>query len=274
MVVIPARMMSMDGTIIEQEGMEAIRANRAINVESGLPPMDKDRELKSGAIAIVGYGPSLLQTWERLREFQKHGAPIWTVSKAHDFLVERGIVPTYHLDLDMRVHKAEFMKNPQKGTRYFLSTHIHPSYIEKMKAAGMDVQLFHVAIDPNERLDPRYSAMSKNFKRAGKVRFDAGIQAAEAAFQRGYREQHWFGIEYGRAGEQTHAGLHWGTTSANCVVDVDGRQFGSTKMFFHGLLLAEHFLCDRALVKCTIHGDGLLGHFLNCRGRAKFTLSA
>lgn len=260
MLVIPARMLGMDGTQVESAGMGVIRANRAVNVNAGLPPMDKDRSLKSDPVAIVGYGPSLLKTWERVRGFKT----IWSVSKAHDFLVERGITPTYHLDLDPRVHKAEFMTMPQKATRYFLSTHVHPSYPEKMKAAAVDTRLFHVAIDPNERLDPRYPVL--------KVRFDAGVQAAEAAFQRGYREQHWFGIEYGHEGDATHAGLHWGVTAPKCGVDVDGRLFTSSNLFFHGLLLAEHFLCDRALVKCTVHGDGLLGHFMKCRGRAKFTL--
>ena len=260
MVIIPARMLKMDGTLIEKEGMGTIRVNRAINVEAGIPPMDKDRELKSEPLALVGYGPSLLNTWERLKDFKV----IWTVSKAHDFLVECGITPTYHLDLDMRIHKVEFMRLPQKGTRYFLSSHVHPSYPVKLKEAGVDVQMYHVAIDKNEKLDPRYPSL--------KVRFDAGIEAAEAAYQRGYRNQHWFGIEYGHEGDQTHAGMHWGITSEKCGVDVEGRTFGSSKLFFHGLLLAEHFLCDRALVRCTIHGDGLLGHFMKYRGKAKFEL--
>jgi hypothetical protein len=250
----------MTGTAIDGKGMVTIRENRAINVNAGLPPMDRDRELKGEPIAIVGYGPSLNKTWERLREFKT----IWTVSKAHDFLVERGIIPTYHLDLDPRVHKAEFMSKPQKATRYFLSSHVHPSYPEKLKAAGVNAQMFHVAIDKNEKLDPRYPGM--------KVRFDAGIQAAEAAFLRGYRNQHWFGIEYGHAGSDTHAGMHWGVVAQRCIVEAGGRRFFSSNLFFHGLMLAENFLCDRALVKCTLHGDGLLGHFMRERGKAKFTL--
>lgn len=261
MVTIPARMLKMDGTQIEAGGYGAIQANREVNLKAGLPPMAKDKTLKSEPLALVGYGPSLNKTWSRLRDFKV----IWTVSKAHDFLVERGIIPTYHLDLDPRVHKAEFMTKPQKGTRYFLSSHIHPSYVEKMKAAGVDTQMFHVAIDPHEKLSPCYPFL--------KVRFDAGIQAAEAAFQYGYREQHWFGVEYGHEGGETHAGLHWGVVSERCKVTIsDGREFISSKLMFHGLLLAEHFLCDRALVRCTIHGDGLLGHFMRDRGRAKFAI--
>ena len=55
-------------------------------------------------------------------------------------------------------------------------------------------------------------------------------------------------------------------------MDVDGRMFESTQLFIHGLLLAEYFLCDRALVRATIHGDGLLGHFLRARGRTKISV--
>lgn len=261
-IVIPARQLMMDGTLVDHAGMGQVNANRAINCESGAAPLTVDRSLK-GRAAVVGYGPSLHKTWERLREFDN----IITVSKAHDFLVERGIMPTMHLDLDCRTHKVEFMTRPQSGTQYYLSTHIHPSYVTKLKAAGVPMQMFHVAIEKHKKLDPRYPPLPP--------RFDAGVQAAELMFQSGYREQHWFGIEYGCDRGNTHAGMHWGVQhppEARCIVDVDGRHFESTKLFFHGLLLAEHFLCDRALVRCTIHGDGLLGHFLRCRNRVRPTL--
>ena len=259
MITIKARQVSMDGTRVDTSGMAEVHENRAVNCDSGTPPLVLDRTLK-GRIAVAGYGPSLLQTWERLREFDT----IITVSKAHDFLVERGIQPKMHLDLDPRVHKVEFMTKPQKGTQYYLSTHAHPTYAPKLKAAGVDVQMFHVAIEPHVKLDARYPSL--------KPCFDAGIQAAELAFLSGYREQHWFGIEYGCANGNTHAGMHWGVQHApsnRMLVDCDGRVFESTKLFFHGLLLAEHVLCRHALLKCTIHGDGLLGHFLRARNRAK-----
>lgn len=262
---IPARMLHMEGTNIEESGMAEVRENRKYAVESGLPALKKDRALK-GRVAIVGYGPSLKETWPRLKEFDE----IWTTSRAHDWLVSQGITPTCHVDVDPRKHKGEFLSKPLPGVKYYLSTHVHPTYIDKVKAAGADVELFNVGIDVNERLDPRYPTL--------KVRFDAGTQAAEIAFQNGFREQHWFGIEYGRRGQQAHAGEHWGTAhqpggaahpDGFCLVDVDGRIFESTKLFVHGLLLAESLLCDRALLRATIHGDGLLGHFLKARGRVK-----
>ena len=258
-IVIHARKLMMDGTLVDQSGMGDVYANRAKNCESGVKPWVRDRSLK-GRMALVGYGPSLHQTWERLRDYDT----IITVSRAHDFLLEHGIRPTHHLDLDSRTHKVEFMSKPQKDIQYYLSTHIHPAYVAKLNAAGAAVEMFHVGIEKYKALDPRYPTLPP--------RFDAGVQAAELMYQNGYREQHWFGIEYGCANGNTHAGLHWGVQhppDARCIVDCDGRQFESTKLFFHGLLLAEEFLCNRALVRCTIHGDGLLGHFLRARNRVR-----
>lgn len=260
---IPARHLSMDGTNVDREGFDRCCENRKKNVEMGLPSWKRDREIKTEPIAIVGYGPSLNKTWERIRDF-KH---VWSTSKSHDFLISKGIMPERHFDLDPRAYKAEFITNPQPTIQYCLSTHIHPSYIRKLLHHHCKVCLYHVDIDPtkkfdpNLRLDPRYQHM--------KARFDVGVQCAEAAFRDGYREQHWFGIEYGHEAGNTHAGEHWGVSGKQqrFQIDVDGRFFETNAMFFHGLMLAEHFFCDRALVKPTIHGDGLLGHFIKCRGR-------
>lgn len=255
MVCIPARRLFMDGTSIEPEGMKMVQANRAINAEKGIASWQRDKSLKTTPLAIVGYGPSLKYTWPRLKDFPV----IWSTSRALSFLTEKGITPQRHLDLDPRSHKTEFLGEPPAGVQYVASTHVHPSYTDKLLEAKVDARLFHVDIDKTERLDPRYASLP--------VCFDVGVQAAEMAYQDGYRDQHWFGIEYGRVGPQTHAGEHWGLKSEHCLVDVDGRIFESTQMFVHGLLMAEQFLCRRALVKCTIYGDGLLGNFIQCRGR-------
>jgi len=60
--------------------------------------------------SIVCYGPSLADTWKVIKR------PIVTVSGAHDYLVDRGIVPDFHVDCDPRAHKARMLKKPQKGT--------------------------------------------------------------------------------------------------------------------------------------------------------------
>ena len=262
MQLIPCRQLRMDGTLVDRKGMPEVYANRAKNVALKLPSITFDKTLKTEPIAVVGYGPSLNATWERLKDF----GTIISTSKAHEFLLDKGLKPTYHMDLDSRKHKMEFMARPQPDVKYLLSSHIYPDYPHLLMKHGITPQMFHVEIEPHVKLNPCYAGM--------KARFDVGVQAAEWAYLNGYRDQHWFGIEYGCAANgDTHAGRHWGVPHGpeqRLLVDVDGRLFEGTKLFFHGLLLAEQFLCWRASLRCTIHGDGLLGHFAKARNRAKF----
>ena len=60
-------------------------------------------DLLNEPCAIVCYGPSLNDTWEKVKEF-KH---IFSCSGSHKFLLERGIVPTYLIEVDPRAHKVE-----------------------------------------------------------------------------------------------------------------------------------------------------------------------
>jgi len=50
------------------------------------------REKRSEPIAIACFGPSLRDTWENIKKFKY----IITCSGAHKFLIERGIIPTWH----------------------------------------------------------------------------------------------------------------------------------------------------------------------------------
>ena len=256
--IVEAEKIVHDDVLIDEVAFNRAQTNREANYARRVDPLVRQRDIKTEPIAIVGYGPSLLQTWPRLRQF-KH---IWSTSKAHDFLLQRGIRPERHLDLDPQPHKAEFLTKPQKDIEYLLSTHINPAYLDKLDAAGIRPKMFHVDISKGRDLrDPRYFGY--------KARFDIGAQAAEIAFRDGWRDQHWFGIEYGCPNKQSHAGVHWGPGSKAMQFRVScaGKVYWTNLMFFHGLMLAETLLCDRALLKPTLHGDVLLYHFLKCRGR-------
>jgi len=88
-------------------------------------------------IAIVCYGPSLKKTWAEVRNFKK----VMTCSGAHNFLVERGIIPTWHVDLDPREHKAR-MLTPHKDVEYLIASCCHPNMLDKLE--GFNVKLWHI----------------------------------------------------------------------------------------------------------------------------------
>ena len=103
----------------------------------------KDRveigERKKEPIAIVGYGPSLKKTWEELKKFKY----IITTSGAHKFLIERGIIPTFHLDVDPRSHKVELLGKIHKDVIYTPCSTVHKTYIDYLKKHKAKVRLWH-----------------------------------------------------------------------------------------------------------------------------------
>lgn len=98
-----------------------------------------------GRICVVGYGPTLHQTWPYLKvERRAFGAKIVTTSGAHDFLISRGIVPDYHVDIDPREHKAHFTCNPHLDVNYWIGSCCHPVLIDNLIAHKAPVALWHV----------------------------------------------------------------------------------------------------------------------------------
>jgi hypothetical protein len=89
-----------------------------------------DATRHDGRVAIVAYGPSLKHTYQYLRTERKtFGTKIVSVSGAHDFLIERGIVPDYHIEVDPREHKAWFTRNPHPDVTYWPASCCHPKLI-------------------------------------------------------------------------------------------------------------------------------------------------
>src|SRR5690242_14390519 len=110
-------------TNIRDEDKKAISENSArISKRLAQEP------LKSEPIAIVGYGPSLQDTWPLIKNFKA----IMTTSGAHNFLIERGITPTYHVDCDPRPHKAKFTEKPQPGVQYLIGSSAHPKIVDNL----------------------------------------------------------------------------------------------------------------------------------------------
>src|SRR5262245_22881028 len=72
---------------------EQIRQNMAM-VPGRVVGIDKSAR-GDAPIAVVCYGPSLNETWEQVKGFDY----IISCSGAHKFLVERGVIPTFHVDV-------------------------------------------------------------------------------------------------------------------------------------------------------------------------------
>ena len=254
--VLRTRDLVMGEPYVEKEVVPIIQAQRDANCARGLPSVRKDGTRDKRA-AIVGYGPSLADTWQGLLE-REYDA-VWTVSKAHDFVIERGFIPTHHVDTDYREHKARYNTLWQPTVRYVLATQVHPTYLNAL--AGQDVSLFHVVQPNGGTYDPRY------FK--SPVTFDAGLQAARLAYELGYRTQDWYGMDASARGDQTHAGPHEGVRPGPITLEVAGKLRTMSAFLIRQALFCERMLCKLPHLKVTILGDGALRPMLQERGKCR-----
>ena len=101
-------------------------------IKTRFQPIDT---IQTEEIAIVCYGPSLKQTWPEVKRFKK----IMTCSGSHQFLLERGIIPTWHVDLDPREHKVKMLGQPHKDVEYLMASTCHPTMWDKLE--GFNVKL-------------------------------------------------------------------------------------------------------------------------------------
>lgn len=224
---------------ISQE-QHAIQVSLAL--ARGLPRLPLENPERTGPVAVVAYGPSLLKTWERLRAYPK----IISMSGSHQFLVERGIVPTWHLESDPQPHKATFLKNPHKDTTFIVSSCCHPEVFEALRERRcLLVNQLQNIKDP---LLPGTSMVGGSC---------VGLRALVLARILGFRLHHVFGMDCS-FDERTHAGDHpRSATKRSRVRCGDSVYETSNPMLTYA---RQFFKTANLLADCQIvlHGKGLL----------------
>lgn len=214
--------------------------------ENGWPRMVRKMHGKD-VLTIVCYGPSLMETWREVKR------PFMTVSGAHDYMIERGMVPDYHMDCDPREHKAQFVKNAHPDVHYLMATCLHSVVWEYLK--GKKVSLWHLHNGPEtdawlEENDP------------GAERLGGGTTAGSRAFEvgsmLGYRRFEIHGMDCSFKGEHRHAGKHGGKTQNEVEAQVGGRWFKSSPQMIEAAREIINPFISNYDVEVFFHGDGLL----------------
>lgn len=223
---------------------EQIRVNLA---RPGIGRLKERGPDQSDPIAVVGFGPSLNETWPLLKDFKA----IVTCSGAHKFLIERGIIPTYHIDVDPRAHKATLIGTPHPDVQYLIASTCHPAVFDLLE--GFNVKLWHIFDSEDEgfRLLP-----------PGEVALTggpgAGLRAMVIARYLGYRDQHLFGIDGSDGPTGKHAAAHPSQAQKRSPVEVDGRTFYTTPGFLECAKQVFTELDAMPDVRATFYGDGLV----------------
>lgn len=200
-------------------------------------------------IAIVCYGPSLNETWEQVRDFKY----IMSCSGAHKFLIDRGIVPTWHTDVDPREHKIKLIGQPHPDVEYLLASTCHPKYFELLKNGGHKVRLWHVfdAKDEGLRLlPPGEWALTGGCS--------VGLRAMALSRFLGFREMHVFGMDGNEGTTGKHAAEHPNQQPGYDEVVYNGVTYRTTPSLLEAARETFHELDDLKDTNVTFHGNGLV----------------
>lgn len=203
--------------------------------------------LRAEPIAIVCFGPSLADTWEQVKDFKF----IMTCSGSHKFLLERGIVPTWHVEVDPRAHKCLLLGTPHPDTEYLIASTCHPKLIDHLE--GFKVKLWHVfdnAQDAMRTLPRGEWALTGGCS--------VGLRAMTVARFMGFTDQHIFGMDGSEGRTGKHADAHPNQPKGHCMVEYGGKEYRTTTGYLEAARTTWHELNQMPDVKATFYGDGLV----------------
>lgn len=222
-----------------------------------------------GRVIIACFGPSLKDTFDDLKMVREQGgAALVSVSGAHDFLIERGLVPDVHIDIDPREHKGYFTRNPHPKVSYWMASCCHPNVIENL--VSYDLSLFHIY---NSETDKEIQKLEpEGFLLAGGG--SVGCRALNVMYLQGYRKFHLFGMDcsFDEEGNQ-HAAYHSGKRQQSWRCRVGDRWFRTSgtlvamaRSFIENMEWLEKMSRERGdpkilgedCIETNIHGDGML----------------
>ena len=208
-------------------------------------------------VAVVCFGPSLIETWEQIKKFKY----IISCSGAHKFLIEKGIIPTWHVEVDPREHKVLLLGKPHKDVEYLISSNVHPKLIDILD--GYKTKLWNSLPDvPLQKL-PNHVPRGEWIFPGGST---VGIRSVCIASFLGFKKIHVFGMDssYPKDNIGEHANFHPNPAkpSQKITVDYDGITYNTTLSF---LAYAKEFFKLRKLIhdcELLFYGDGLLQHMI------------
>lgn len=172
------------------------RMRRAFHFGPWLKPATDLKNLWQGeTVCIVGSGPSLERTLFEILDLVADGAKIIAVNKTHDWLIERGIIPTFGILTDPKDWVAGY-QTPHPDVIYILASQCHDTVFEKFKGHPR-VYLMHCLgthDDPDILINEAQKTGKSFFATAGGS--TTTLRAFDtAALLLGFVGHHFFGID-------------------------------------------------------------------------------
>lgn len=175
------------------ESMENVR----LNIDRKLPWFHEkfpvaESEIKPGKrCALVGGGPSIRETIAELMDF----TTVFACGSVHDWLQANSPrVPTYCAICDPDPVMANYLRAPDSGTKYLISSHANKTVFDALE--GHDVSMWHcwpigtgdeAVRDFLQEKTPGWCAVGGGCT--------VGLRSITLAMMMGYTELHFFGFD-------------------------------------------------------------------------------
>ncbi len=225
---------------------------------------------KDKKIALIGGGPSLKNNLDELREFKTTIA----CGSVHDYLITKGIIPTYAANCDPSPVCANYYSKPDSEVKYLIASNADAKVIEALKDTQLIMWHCH-----SEELQERMINLSRE---TYKTDYQAvgggctiGLRGISLAMCMGYTNIHFFGFDscMGEDGTQHHAYAWSDPEESKLIEKVHRIQLGpesgptSKAYYVAGYQLAQlenfkEFYCNHhAYFNPTFHGGGALSDY-------------
>lgn len=212
--------------------------------------MDLPMPQKPRGIHVACYGPSLHKTWHRMI-----GQDVISVSGAHDFLVERGIVPQYHLEIDPRPHKVGLINRPQRDTIYIIATVCHRNMFERLR--GYDVRKIHAIF--GSWFGAQVLTHFVNHAPILTGGNNVGTRAVPLARSMGYRQIHIHGMDLCLSDGERWAGPHTSTEKVRTFGRIVGsKAYQTTSVMHEASDFMLRYFAKTPECRFAVYGDGML----------------
>lgn len=144
---------------------------------------------------LCGSGPSINDHIEDIRALQKAGHLIVAIKGAHDWLIERKIIPDMALAVDPLPRIADLYSKPRYECIYFIASQCHPSVFDALK--DHRVVLWNVHTKSAQAYWSDYFKRKKidkplYFVGGGST---SGLRGISLVYMLGYRKLHLFGFD-------------------------------------------------------------------------------
>lgn len=210
---------------------------------------------------IVGGGPSLAKTLPYIAMArQMGGARIFALNGAHDYLIERGIVPDDMVLLDSREENIGFVQRPRQAVRYLINVVCHPGVFAALR--GYNVHGWACDMDGMQDIMRGVEDRPITLVGGGAT---VGLKTMIIAYLLGHRKIEFHGFDSCYAGDENHAypqPMNAGESRMDVVVA--GRSFVCAPWMAKQAVEFQQWARTLASKGCTfaVYGDGLIAHIM------------